>query len=708
MSSRDPEPEPEPESVYIVRPEAIPTVDRENGDTKQPSLGTDGADAVDDNSAADDNVKVDEEVGVGVEVIYSINDTPPWPLSVLLGFQHYLTACGSTLTVPLILAGPLCLVGDDVGLSEVVGTIFFVSGIATLLQTSLGVRLPIIQGTNFGFLAPAFSILSLPQWQCPARVLTPSSSLSTLLPHPEVGGERHREIWQARLREIQGAVIIASLSQILLGFTGLFSLVLRYTGPLVVAPTVTLVCLPLFEAAANKSAAMWWIALMTLALIVLFSQCLHKVLVPVPKVGITWRPRPACHGLSAVRLPLFGIFPVLLAMATSWLLCLALTMSGVLPSHPDAWGYRARTDARSHVLAQASWVRVPYPGQWGVPTVSVSGALGMLAGVLASMVESVGDYYACARLSGAPPPPAHAVNRGLGMEGVACVMAGAFGTGNGTTSFSENVAAIGVTRVASRRVAQTAGLLMVVLGCLGKVGAMFVTIPDPVAGGIFLGMFGMITAVGLSNLRHVALQKPRNMCVLGLSLFLGLAIPKWVSANKGAINTGVVLMDQILGVLLSTSMFVGGFVGFVLDNLLPGTDEERGLTHWREETGQDDEGTEKREGRKRGGGGGGEGGGGERGSITQSDKVYTTPLFHTLIDHFPKLGRLPFCPPARKRTPPSPINHHHHHHPTHPFLVVSSSSSSSSGGDGHQSGLPILLPGAGESVMTDGGAKNGV
>ena len=36
----------------------------------------------------------------------------------------------------------------------------------------------------------------------------------------------------------------------------------------------------------------------------------------------------------------------------------------------------------------------------------------MIAGVLASMVESVGDYYAAARLSGAPPPPVHAINRG--------------------------------------------------------------------------------------------------------------------------------------------------------------------------------------------------------------------------------------------------------------------------------------------------------
>ena len=71
----------------------------------------------------------------------------------------------------------------------------------------------------------------------------------------------------------------------------------------------------------------------------------------------------------------------------------------------------------------------------------------MIAGVLASAIESVGDYYACARLSAAPAPPMHAVNRGIGVEGIGCIIAGLLGTGNGTTSYSENIGAIGITKV---------------------------------------------------------------------------------------------------------------------------------------------------------------------------------------------------------------------------------------------------------------------
>ena len=47
-----------------------------------------------------------------------------------------------------------------------------------------------------------------------------------------------------------------------------------------------------------------------------------------------------------------------------------------------------------------------------MPTVTSAGVLGMLAGVVASMIESFGDYYACARLARLPSPPLHAVNRG--------------------------------------------------------------------------------------------------------------------------------------------------------------------------------------------------------------------------------------------------------------------------------------------------------
>lgn len=50
-------------------------------------------------------------------------------------------------------------------------------------------------------------------------------------------------------------------------------------------------------------------------------------------------------------------------------------------------------------------------GQWGLPTVTSAAVLGMFSATLAGIIESIGDYYSCARLSGAPAPPVHAINR---------------------------------------------------------------------------------------------------------------------------------------------------------------------------------------------------------------------------------------------------------------------------------------------------------
>ena len=48
---------------------------------------------------------------------------------------------------------------------------------------------------------------------------------------------------------------------------------------------------------------------------------------------------------------------------------------------------------------------------------------------------------------GAPPPPVHAINRGIWIEGIGTALAGLWGTGSGTTSYSQNIGAIGVTKV---------------------------------------------------------------------------------------------------------------------------------------------------------------------------------------------------------------------------------------------------------------------
>ncbi|XP_072026605.1 solute carrier family 23 member 1-like [Amphiura filiformis] len=510
-------------------------------------------------------------------VLYSIDEVPPFQLTVLLGMQQFLTMFGGVVSMALLVAQNLCMEENPVAISRLLATSFFVYGLVTLLQTTFGVRLPIIQGGAFSFVVPIFAISNI-RGECPKA--TGANETLTLETTTELFSAETMTIsspreYEIRMREIQGALMLASIVQVVVGFTGIMGYILRFIGPLSIAPITALIGLALFEAAAYESGLHWGIALLTIGLIILFSQYLSNV--SIPYIGCSLKK------FHKIKFPIFKLFPIILAIVTAWLISLILTVADVFPNDPNQYGYAARTDRNAHVLREAPWFAVPYPGQWGRPTVSVANVFGIMAGVFASMVESVGDYYACARLCGAPPPPQHAVNRGIGIEGIGCILCGAFGTSSGSTSFSENIGAIGITKVGSRVVVQAAGVTMVLLGLFTKFSAVFTTIPIPVVGGVMCCTFGMLTAVGISNLQFVNLRSSRNLFVLGFSTLMGLVVPHWIKRNPGAISTTIPELNQIITVLLSTGMFVGGVIAFSLDNTIPGTPEDRGLLVWRKQ-----------------------------------------------------------------------------------------------------------------------------
>ena len=62
--------------------------------------------------------------------------------------------------------------------------------------------------------------------------------------------------------------------------------------------------------------------------------------------------------------------------------------------------------------------------QFGIPTISAGAVGAMMAAIVASMLDSCGDYIAYARTMGYPLPPKHAVNRGIAMEGLATIISG--------------------------------------------------------------------------------------------------------------------------------------------------------------------------------------------------------------------------------------------------------------------------------------------
>lgn len=124
---------------------------------------------------------------------------------------------------------------------------------------------------------------------------------------------------------------------------------------------------------------------------------------------------------------------------------------------------------------------------------------------------------------------------------------------------------------------------MMIQGVFGKLGAVFILVPDPVVGGMFLIMFGMITAFGISALQYVDLKSSRNLYIIGVSLFFPLVLCPWMQKNPNVISTGIEILDSTLSVLLGTSILVGGALGCFLDHVISGTLDERGVSGWMKE-----------------------------------------------------------------------------------------------------------------------------
>ena len=114
--------------------------------------------------------------------------------------------------MPFLLFGALCVEEDDTARADIISTIFFVSGMVTISQTVIGVRLPIVQGSSFGIFNIVLAILSLPEYQCPANFGDEGWG--------NITQAEKTEEWQMRMRVVQGSLALASIVQVTLGYFG--------------------------------------------------------------------------------------------------------------------------------------------------------------------------------------------------------------------------------------------------------------------------------------------------------------------------------------------------------------------------------------------------------------------------------------------------------------------------------------------------------
>ena len=96
------------------------------------------SDSSEDDVVKDDRPLTYREKAKRNGIKYTVTDVPPLPLAIMLGVQHYLTMLGATVLIPLLICPAMGANGSQT--AEVISSIFFVSGINTLVQTSIGDR----------------------------------------------------------------------------------------------------------------------------------------------------------------------------------------------------------------------------------------------------------------------------------------------------------------------------------------------------------------------------------------------------------------------------------------------------------------------------------------------------------------------------------------------------------------------------------------
>ena len=479
-------------------------------------------------------------------VLYTILDAPPWPTTIALGVQHYLTMLGATVSMPVLVVPALG--GSRADLARCISSLMVTSGIITGIQTFVGDRLPALQGGAFAYVPAVLAVGA----QVAARGGFPDDAAR----------------YAASVREVSGACIGAGAVVAAVSASGALRAALRFVTPLVVASNIAVVGLGLYAAGVPAAASCWALSAPTAALLLVFALHLRRVRVPFGR------------GRS---FPLFQSYPVVLAIALAW-------GGGAIASAAGAWDgaapeTRAACEFDVRALADAPWFRVPYPFWYGAPIFAWPSTLTMLAGALPAMVQSVGDYYATARVSGAPPPPPAVVARAVTVQGLTCAFAGAMGTLNGSTIYNENVAALLLTRCGSRRVVRAAAAVVVVAGVLAKISAAFASVPPAAVAGLFTVMFGAVAGVGLGQLQCVPLASSRNALILGVSICVGLSVPAYANDPKyastgGPVATGSPGGDAVANALLKSGAASSLALALILDATAPATPGERGVEAW--------------------------------------------------------------------------------------------------------------------------------
>ncbi|UTY60275.1 nucleobase:cation symporter-2 family protein [Massilia sp. erpn] len=243
---------------------------------------------------------------------------------------------------------------------------------------------------------------------------------------------------------------------------------------------------------------------------------------------------------------IFSAAAVVLGMFIGYLVCLGLGMVDFSSVH------------KAEIFA------LPQPLHYGL-TFPLSGIVAMAIAYLVTMVETTGTFMA---LGGATQTRMRGklLARGVLCDGLGSAFAAVLSSPPVST-FAQNVGVVSLTGVASRHVVALTGVLLALAGLFPVLGAVVVTIPQPVLGGAGLMMFAMIIAAGMQMLSKVE-QNKRTGIIIAVSVGCGLA----VTVRPELLSKLPAFVHEIFG----SGITVGALMAVFLNLVLPERPVEAG------------------------------------------------------------------------------------------------------------------------------------
>ena len=422
------------------------------------------------------------------------------PKMLLLGLQHMFAMFGATILVPILVNGYFGSANQVLS----VQVTLFCAGFGTLFfHLCSKFKVPAFLGSSFAFLGGFASIASL------------DTGIFANMPNSE------------KLQYACGGIFVAGLLYLALALIiKLIGVkrVMRFLPPVVTGPIIICIGLSLAPSAVNNASTNWLIAIVALAVIIIFN---------------IWG-----KGM-------FKIIPILLGVVISYVFALALHGLGF--TNPDGSAIFDFTN-----VINASAVGLP-PFQ--LPKFNITAILVMAPIAIATMMEHIGDMSAIFATVGENFLEDPGLHRTLIGDGLATSFSALIG-GPANTTYGENTGVLELSRVHDPKVVRLAAVYAIILSFIPKFAEIIGSMPASIIGGVSFILYGMISAIGVRNVveNHVDFTKSRNLIIAGVILVSGLGFSGGLTFNIG--GTSITL----------TSLAIAALAGIILNAILPGND----------------------------------------------------------------------------------------------------------------------------------------